>query len=56
MLLTFILRVYALYNTFIIGSLIGLFTCLLILIVFYKDIVKWIIDYSTKAMKGFLKR
>lgn len=54
MLLTFILSVYAL--SFIIGSVIGFFICILILIVLYKDIVKWIIDYSTKAMKGFLKR
>lgn len=59
MLLTLIVSVYALYNTFIrfnIGSVIGYFVCLLILITLYKDVVKWIIDYGTKMIKGFLKR
>lgn len=57
-LMTAVLVIYALYNTFSrfnIGSIIGYFGCLLVLVSLYRNDVKWSVNYLVSTVKS-LKR
>lgn len=52
--LTFVTSLYALYNTFVyfnIGSIIGYLVCLGVLIILYKDAIRWGLVYIYKFLK-----
>lgn len=57
-LLTAVSAIYALYNTFVsfnIGSIIGYFICLTVLLVLYQNDVKWGVNYIISAVKSLKK-
>lgn len=57
-LLTFVVVLYALYNTFIkfnVGSVGGFIVCMVVLIVLYKDTVVWGIQYLWKMCRDLLE-
>lgn len=59
LLMTAIVSIYALYNTFIkfnIWSVVGYIVCLLVLIVLYKKVVRWGIGYCSQMLKGIFRK
>lgn len=58
-LLTTVSVIYALYNTFIrfnIGTIIGYFGCLVVLIFLYHNDIKWGINYLVSSAKSLIKK
>ena len=57
--LTLVVSLYALYNTFLlfnIGSVIGYFVCLVVLLILYRDAVGWVMIYITLSFKSIMKK
>lgn len=58
-LLTFVVSLYALYNTFVvfnIGSVLGYIVCFFLIVALYKDTICWGIKYLVNVMKQTVSR